>query len=90
MRSQYDVWLDAEKKKIHDKYEAEREKIQNEMFLNGFNNACNYQYQGKQELAESSKKLAEIDAAETKEINDFMMMIDGNWSNYVDSVLGNK
>jgi hypothetical protein len=88
--TQYDAWLEAEKMKIHDKFEAKREKIQDEVFLDAFNSVGNYQSNDKQKQAETSKKLAEIDAAEAKEIDDFMRMIDGNWANYVDSVLGNK
>lgn len=92
METQYDLWLKAEKQKIHDKHEEVRQKLNGEAFCAGFD--ADYWNRNsektKQQNTEITQKVQAENVVEQAEINEFMRLVDANWTDHVNDVMGNK
>lgn len=75
--AQYDAWLEAEKRKIHDKHEEIRQKLTEETFLLGLNSDHLNRdvVVNRQRNAEIAEKIRSEDAAEKAELEEFMKTI---------------
>lgn len=84
----YHLWLKNEVKKIHDKYKVERDKIEEEAFVEGFNsNAYSTDIKSKERAKEMIKRLKEINQQEQEEYSNFKNSIGQNWSTYVETII---
>jgi len=91
MRTYYDLWLENEIKKIRDKFKAERDKLDEEAFLEGISADTYYiDVNAKKRAEERINRLKEIEQREQIEIDNFMKLIDQNWNKYVEGAVNKQ
>lgn len=71
MKSQYDLWLEAEQNKIHQEYEEKRQELFGKSFLAGMNGKNKQD----EEVQSISAQCKELDKQEQAAVDEFMRQI---------------